>query len=67
MHPVSANGIIGVRTLEKEESMKVLMVLYPCPSEEVEQETPAELLGCADKALGLREWIEGEGHELGAS
>ena len=23
-----------------------------------------ELLGCADKALGLREWIEDQGHEL---
>jgi hypothetical protein len=31
------------------------------------EETPAELLSCADKALGLKEWIEGEGHELGAS
>ena len=44
--------------------MKVVMVLYPCPSEDAGEETPAELLGCAEKALGLREWIEDEGHEL---
>lgn len=41
------------------------MVLYPCPTEEgAGEETSTELLGCADKALGLSEWIEGEGHEL---
>lgn len=40
------------------------MVLYPCPEEGAGEETPKELLGCAERALGLREWIEGEGHEL---
>jgi formate dehydrogenase len=49
---------------EKEEIMKIVMVLYPCPDSEAGEETPAELLGCADKALGLREWIEDQGHEL---
>src|SRR5829696_1036338 len=45
--------------------MKILVVLYPCPSEEIGEETPhMEVLGCADKALGLREWIEDQGHEL---
>ncbi len=44
--------------------MKIVMVLYPCPSGEAGEETPMELLGCADKALGLREWIEEQGHEL---
>ncbi len=44
--------------------MKIVMVLYPCPGGEVGQETPLELLGCADVALGLREWIEDQGHEL---
>ena len=44
--------------------MKIVMVLYPCPAEEAGEETPAGLLGCADKALGLREWIEDQGHEL---
>jgi hypothetical protein len=49
---------------EKGEGMKIVMVHYPCPSGEAGEETPAELLGCADKALGLREWIEDQGHEL---
>jgi formate dehydrogenase len=44
--------------------VKVVMVLYPCPATEAGEETPAELLGCADAALGLRGWIEDEGHEL---
>jgi formate dehydrogenase len=44
--------------------VKIVMVLYPCPTEEAGEETPAGLLGCADKALGLREWIEDQGHEL---
>ena len=44
--------------------MKIVMVLYPCPGEEAGQETPLEVLGCADAALGLREWIEDQGHEL---
>src|ERR687885_31385 len=44
--------------------MKIVMVLYPCPSGEAGEETPLELLGCADAALGLREWIEDQGHEL---
>ena len=51
--------------IEKEKIVKIVMVLYPCLAEEgAREETSAESLGCADKALGLREWIEGEGHEL---
>ncbi len=41
--------------------MKVVAVLYPGGAAAVE--TP-ELLGCAENALGLREWLEGTGHEL---
>jgi hypothetical protein len=50
------NGTIpeGKKT-GKEKNMKIIMVLYPCPSREAGEETPMELLGCADKALGLRE------------
>ncbi len=44
--------------------MKIVMVLYPCPGGEAGEETPLELLGCTDAALGLREWIEDQGHEL---
>ena len=40
--------------------MKVVAVLYPGGAA---AETP-ELLGCAENALGLREWLEGSGHEL---
>ncbi|NAZ82689.1 NAD-dependent formate dehydrogenase [Kineococcus sp. R8] len=36
------------------------MSLYPAP----EGGASPELLGCAENALGLREWLEGEGHEL---
>jgi len=48
----------------KEEIVKIVMALYPCPSGEAGEETPLEVLGCADRALGLREWIEDQGHEL---
>ena len=41
--------------------MKVVAVLYPGGA--AAAETP-ELLGCAENALGLREWLEGAGHEL---
>ncbi len=41
--------------------MKVVAVLYPGGT--AAAETP-ELLGCAENALGLREWLEGAGHEL---
>ena len=41
--------------------MKIVAVLYPGgPSA---KETP-ELLGCAENALGLREMVEAQGHEL---
>ncbi len=41
--------------------MKIVAVLYPGgPSA---AQTP-ELLGCAENALGLREWLENAGHEL---
>ena len=40
--------------------MKVVMSLYPAP----ESGASPELLGCAENALGLREWLEGEGHEV---
>ena len=44
--------------------MKVVAVLYPGGA--AAAETP-ELLGCAENALGLREWLEGAGHELVAT
>ena len=44
--------------------MKVVAVLYPGGA--AAAETP-ELLGCAENALGLREWLEGQGHELVAT
>lgn len=40
--------------------MKIVMSLYPAP----EGGAPPELLGCAENALGLREWLEGEGHDV---
>lgn len=40
--------------------MKIVMSLYPAP----EAGASPELLGCAENALGLREWLEGEGHEV---
>ncbi len=36
------------------------MSLYPAP----EGGAPPDLLGCAENALGLREWLESEGHEV---
>ena len=44
--------------------MKVVAVLYPGGA--AAAETP-ELLGCAENALGLRDWLEGAGHELVAT
>lgn len=41
--------------------MKVVMVLYPGGA--AAKEVP-ELLGCAENALGLRKFIESQGHEL---
>lgn len=41
--------------------MKIVAVLYPGGPEA--KGTP-ELLGCAENALGLREMVEGRGHEL---
>ena len=41
--------------------MKVVAVLYPGGA--AAQETP-ELLGCAENALGLRDFLESAGHEL---
>ena len=40
--------------------MKIVMSLYPAP----EGGASEQLLGCAENALGLRDWLEGEGHEL---
>ncbi|WP_445259037.1 NAD-dependent formate dehydrogenase [Nocardioides aurantiacus] len=40
--------------------MKIVMSLYPAP----EGGAPDELLGCAENALGLRGWLESEGHEV---
>jgi formate dehydrogenase len=40
--------------------MKIVMVLYGCPDGGASE----QLLGCAENALGLREWLEGEGHTL---
>ncbi len=40
--------------------MKIVMSLYPAP----EGGASPELLGCAENALGLREWLEGEGHQV---
>ena len=44
--------------------MKVVAVLYPGGA--AAAETP-ELLGCAENALELRDWLEGQGHELVAT
>jgi formate dehydrogenase len=40
--------------------VKIVMSLYPAP----EGGATPELLGCAENALGLREWLEGEGHQV---
>jgi formate dehydrogenase len=40
--------------------VKIVMSLYPAP----EGGALPELLGCAENALGLREWLEGEGHQV---
>ncbi|WP_432573174.1 NAD-dependent formate dehydrogenase [Kineococcus sp. SYSU DK005] len=40
--------------------MRIVMSLYPAP----EGGAPPDLLGCAENALGLREWLESEGHEV---
>ena len=42
-------------------TMKIVAVLYP--GGPAAQETP-ELLGCAENALGLREMVEAQGHQL---
>jgi len=48
--------------------MKIVMVLYHCPEDAApegpEEWTPPELPGCTDSALGLRDWLAGQGHEL---
>ena len=41
--------------------MKIVAVLYP--GGPAASNTP-ELLGCAENALGLRQWVESQGHEL---
>ena len=41
--------------------MKIVAVLYQ--GGQVARNNP-ELLGCAENALGLREFLEGEGHEF---
>ena len=41
--------------------MKIVAVLYP--GGPAAAETP-ELLGCVENALGLRHWVESQGHEL---
>jgi formate dehydrogenase len=40
--------------------MKVLAILYPGES----QKNNPQLLGCAEQALGLRYWLESNGHHL---
>lgn len=40
--------------------MKIVMSLYPAPEGDL---SPA-LLGCAENALGLRDWLTGEGHTV---
>jgi formate dehydrogenase len=40
--------------------LKIVMSLYPAP----ETGASPELLGCAENALGLRDWLEGEGHQV---
>jgi formate dehydrogenase len=44
----------------KSSNMKIVAVLYPAG--QVGQQTP-ELLGCAENALGLRKFLEAQGHE----
>lgn len=41
--------------------MKIVAVLYP--GGEIAKNTP-ELLGCAENALGLRDFLKGQGHEF---
>ena len=41
--------------------MKIVAILYP--GGPTAKDTP-ELLGCAENALGLREMVEAQGHEL---
>ncbi|MDA0265007.1 MAG: NAD-dependent formate dehydrogenase [Chloroflexi bacterium] len=41
--------------------MKIVAVLYPGGPAAAEN---PELLGCAEHALGLRQWLEAQGHEL---
>ena len=41
--------------------MKIIAVLYPA-GEKTAKENPG-LLGCAENALGLREFLEGKGHD----
>jgi formate dehydrogenase len=41
--------------------MKIVAVLYPAG--EIAKKTP-ELLGCAENALGLTDFLESQGHEF---
>ena len=41
--------------------MKIVAVLYPGGPAAA---AVPELLGCAENALGIREWVESQGHEL---
>jgi formate dehydrogenase len=61
-------GIMGGRNGEQEEHVKIVAVLYPCPEDPTTVDSrdgaPQQLLGCADNALGLQDFVEGQGHEL---
>jgi formate dehydrogenase len=43
---------------------KVVMVLYPGGEWAAKQ---PELVGCVEHALGLRPWLEGQGHQVVAT
>jgi formate dehydrogenase len=49
------------REEQMEKKKRIVAVLYP--GGEAAKNTP-ELLGCAENALGLRDYLEGQGHEL---
>lgn len=51
---------------EEEEYVKVVMVLYPGNGHEIEfgELEVQPIPGSADGEIGLRQWLESEGHEL---
>src|SRR4051794_20249100 len=58
--PPGGPGIGGGRRPPGGTPLEGVVSLYPAP----EGVASEQLLGCAENALGLRDWLEGEGHEL---